>query len=164
MVVAGRGEGRLLFLLQVLIGWTFLWAAIHHFGNDAYVGGFLSHTKTFHPLYGAIAQSSFLPVIAFMVEYGHMLIGLSLISGLLVRASAPFGILIMLTYWTAHMDFPYVENANSFLIDYHPIYAAALGLLILRRAGHIGGLDGFVSGWAVVRQSAALRWLTSTPE
>ena len=26
-----------------------------------------------------------------MVEYGHMLIGLSLISGLLVRASAPFG-------------------------------------------------------------------------
>jgi len=22
-------------------------------------------------------------------------------------------------YWTAHMDFPYIENVNNYLIDYH---------------------------------------------
>ncbi len=156
----GRTERVLLLLLRVSIGWVFLWAAIHHFGNSAYVGGFLSHTKTFHPIYGPVAESSFLPVVAFMVEYGHLLIGLSLVSGLLVRASAPFGILIMLTYWTAHMDFPYVENVNNLIVDYHPVYALVLGVLILRRAGHICGLDGVVSGWPAVRQSPVLRWLT----
>jgi thiosulfate dehydrogenase [quinone] large subunit len=155
-------ERSLIFLLRVSIGWFFLWAAIHHFGDDAYVGGFLSHTKTFHPLYGALAQSPALPVIAFMVEYGHMLIGLSLISGLLVRASAPFGILIMMTYWTAHMDLPYIENVNSFIIDYHPVFAVVLGLLILRRAGHIFGLDGLIANWRMVQQTTSLRWLTAS--
>jgi thiosulfate dehydrogenase [quinone] large subunit len=152
-------ERTLIFLLRIAIGWVFLWAAIHHFGDDAYVGGFLSHTKTFHPMYGALAQSPALPFIAFMVEYGHLLIGLSLISGLLVRASAPFGILIMMTYWTAHMDFPYIENVNNFVVDYHPVYALVLGLLILRRAGHVCGLDGVVANWTVVRHNAGLQWL-----
>lgn len=156
-----RIERALIFLLRVSIGWFFLWAAIHHFGDDRYVGGFLSHTKTFHPIYGALAQSSFLPVIAFMVEYGHLLIGLSLISGLLVRASAPFAILIMLTYWTAHMDFPYIENVNNFIIDYHPVFAMVLGLLILRRAGHVCGLDGWLASHPLVRNSSSLRWLTA---
>ncbi len=154
-------ERSLIFLLRVSIGWIFLWAAIHHFGDDAYVGGFLSHTKTFHPIYGALAQSSFLSVIAFMVEYGHMLIGLSLISGLLVRASAPFGILIMMTYWTAHMDFPYVESVNNLIIDYHPVFAMVLGLLILRRAGHICGLDGLIADWSMVQHTPSLRWLSA---
>lgn len=156
-----RIERALIFLLRVSIGWMFLWAAIHHFGDDRYVGGFLSHTKTFHPVYGALAQSSALPVIAFLVEYGHMLIGLSLISGLLVRLSAPFGILIMLTYWTAHMDFPYIENVNNFIIDYHPVYAMVLGILILRRAGHVCGLDGVVANWPMVQNHGGLRWLTT---
>ena len=89
-----------------------------------------------------------------------LLIGLSLISGLLVRASAPFGILIMMTYWTAHMDFPYIENINSFIIDYHPVYALVLGLLILRRAGHVCGLDGVVANWTLVQHNTGLRWLT----
>jgi thiosulfate dehydrogenase [quinone] large subunit len=154
-------ERRLLFLLRVSIGWVFLWAAIHHFGNDAYVGGFLSHTKTFNPIYGDIAKSSFLPAIAFLVEYGHLLIGLSLISGLLVRASAPFGILLMMMYWTAHMDFPYIDNVNNFVIDYHPVFAMVLGVLMIRHAGHVWGLDGLVAKWQLVRRNNGLRWLTA---
>src|SRR5476649_209497 len=81
-----RAERTLIVLLRLSIGWVFLWAAIHHYGDSGYVAGFLSHTKTFHPLYGPLATSSFLPLISFFVEYGHLLIGLSLISGFLVRA------------------------------------------------------------------------------
>jgi thiosulfate dehydrogenase (quinone) large subunit len=154
-------ERGIILLLRVSIGWVFLWAAIHHFGDDTYVGKFLSHTKTFNAVYGTLAQSSALPFVAFLVEYGHLLIGLSLISGLLVRASAPFGILIMMTYWTAHMDFPYVENINNFIVDYHPVYALVLGLLILRHAGHVCGLDGVVAHWRLVRHNSGLRWLTA---
>jgi thiosulfate dehydrogenase [quinone] large subunit len=156
-----KAERILIFLMRIMVGWVFLWAAIHHYGDDAYVAGFLSHTKTFHPVYGPIVTSPFLPVIAFLVEYGHLLIGLSLISGLLVRVSAPFAIMIMLTYWTAHMDFPFIENVNNLIIDYHPVYATVLGYLIVRRAGHVFGLDGLVARLPAVQRSAPLSWLTA---
>jgi len=38
------------------MGRTFLWAGIHHFGDDKFVLGFLSHVKTFHDVY-AVHQS-----------------------------------------------------------------------------------------------------------
>jgi thiosulfate dehydrogenase (quinone) large subunit len=93
------------------------------------------------------------------VEYGHLLIGLSLVSGLLVRASGPFAILLLLLYWTAHMDFPYIENANSFLIDYHLVYAAVVVELMRKQAGHVFGLDAWAETLPAVQHSALLRWL-----
>ena len=154
-------ERALIFLLRVSLGWVFLWAAIHHYGDDSYVAGFLSHTKTFHPLYGPLAQSAWLPVISFLVEYGHLLIGLSLISGLMVRVSAPFAILLMLLYWTAHMDYPYIDNINNLIVDEHLINAMVLGYLIVRHAGHVLGLDSWVAKLGVVQHSGGLRWLTA---
>ena len=44
------------------------------------------------------------PTPTFLMKWGHLLIGLSLVSGLMVRISGPFGILLMLTYHFAHMD------------------------------------------------------------
>lgn len=49
-----------------------------------------------------------------LVGWDHLAIGLSLLSGLLVRVSAIFGIGIMLPYRMAHMDFPFVgDRTNS---------------------------------------------------
>lgn len=154
-----QGERILLAALRISIGWIFLWASIHHYGSTDYIAGFLSSTKTFNFIYGPLSQSSMIPVIAFLVEYGHMLIGLSLISGLFVRASAPFAILIMLTYWTAHLDFPYVQSENNFLIDEHLIYAMLLALLFIRRAGRYYGLDAIVTRLGIVENNSTLRWL-----
>lgn len=139
----------------------FLWAAIYHFGDDKFVTGFLSHTKTFHDVYAPMTNPTVVPVLTFFVEYVHMLIGLSLISGLLVRASAPLAIMLMLTYWTAHMDFPYIEDVNSFLIDYHLVYAGLLVYLIIKRAGDVCGLDGWIENLRAVQQTPALRWLVA---
>lgn len=154
-------ESFLIVLFRVSIGWMFLWASIHHFGDDKFVTGFLSHTKTFHDVYAPMANPAIVPVLTFFVEYGHMLIGLSLISGLLVRASAPFAIMLMLLYWTAHMDFPYIEDVNSYLIDYHIVYAGLLVYLVIKHAGHVCGLDGWVEDLTAVRQSPTLRWLVA---
>ncbi len=73
-----------------------------------------------------------------------MLIGLSLLTGLMVRVSASFGILLMLVYWTAHMNFPYISDTNNFLIDEHIVYAGVLTFLIVKSAGHVWGLDGWI--------------------
>jgi thiosulfate dehydrogenase [quinone] large subunit len=154
-------EQFLILFFRLTIGWTFLYAAIHHFGDDKFVVGFLSHTKTFHEVYAPFTNPTVTPVLTFLVEYGHLLIGLSLISGLLVRASAPFAIILMLLYWTAHMDYPYIENANNYLVDYHIIYAGVLVYLIAKRAGHVFGLDAWAEELAAVRATPALRWLVS---
>lgn len=154
-------EQFLIVFFRVTVGWMFLWAAIHHFGDDKFVTGFLSHTKTFHNLYAPLTNPTIVPALTFLVEYGHMLIGLSLISGLFVRASAPFAIILMLTYWTAHMDFPFIEDVNSYLVDYHIVYAGLLVYLIIKRAGHVFGLDGWIEDLAAVRQTPALRWLVA---
>jgi thiosulfate dehydrogenase (quinone) large subunit len=156
-----RAERILILMLRLMIGWVFLWAAIHHYGDDKFVAGFLSHTKTFHPIYGPMATSSFLPVLTFLVEYGHLLIGLSLISGLLVRISSPFAIMMMMMYWTAHMDFPYIDNVNNLIVDYHPVFATVLGYLMVRRAGHVFGLDGLVARLPAMQRIPGLTWLTA---
>lgn len=154
-------EQSLILFFRLTMGWTFLYAAIEHFGDDKFVTGFLSHTKTFHDVYAPFTNAAVAPVLTFLVEYGHLLIGLSLVSGLLVRASAPFAILLMLLYWTAHMDYPYIENVNNYLIDYHIVYAGVLVYVIAKRAGHVFGLDAWAEELAAVRGTPALRWLVS---
>ena len=143
---------------RLTMGWTFLWAGIHHFGDDKFVLGFLSHVKTFHDVYAPFTNPAIVPTLTLFVEYGHLAIGLSLISGLLVRVSAPFAVMLMLLYWTAHMDFPFIENVNNYLVDYHIVYAGVLVYLIAKRAGHVFGLDGLVSKLAAVQHSPMLRW------
>ena len=154
-----NGDRTFILFFRLTMGWTFLWAAIHHFGDEKFVLGFLSHVKTFHDVYQPFTNPAVLPVLTFLVEYGHLLIGLSLISGLLVRVSAPFAIALMLLYWTAHMDFPYIENVNNYLIDYHIVYAGVLVYLMVKRAGHVFGLDGVVERLKLIEDYPALRLL-----
>ncbi len=150
-------EKTLIVFFRLTMGWTFLYAGIHHFGDDKFVVGFLSHVKTFHDVYAPLTNPTIVPALTFLVEYGHLLIGLSLISGLLVRVSAPFAIMLLIMYWTAHMDFPYIENVNNYLIDYHIVYSGVLIYLMVKRAGHVFGLDGLVERWKVVEHHPALR-------
>jgi thiosulfate dehydrogenase [quinone] large subunit len=85
------------------------------------------------------------PIVSFLVSWGLLLIDLSLLFGLMVRVSASFAIMLMLLYWMAHMDLPYVENTNHFIVDYHVAYASILGYLVYKHAGQIWGLNALVS-------------------
>jgi thiosulfate dehydrogenase (quinone) large subunit len=148
----------LILFFRVAIGWVFLYAAIHQILDPHWSAeGFLSHTKTFHLIYGPLAASSAMPLIDFCVKYGHLLIGLSLISGLMVRVSGPFGIALMLVYWTAHLDFPYVSSPLNFLLDEHIVYAVLIVYLMAVRAGHVVGLDGWVEKLPMVEHNPYLR-------
>ncbi len=55
------------------------------------------------------------------------------------------------------MDFPYIENVNNYLIDYHIVYCGVLVYLMVKRAGHVFGLDGLVERWNVAEHYPALR-------
>lgn len=152
-------ERALILLLRLSLAWVFLYAASHQVFDPGFsVAGFLGTTKTFHGLFGIFTGPVLAPVITFLVAYGHLLIGLSLLTGLMVRVSSAFGIALMLLYWLAHMDFPYVSGTTNFLMDEHIIYALVLGLLIATHAGHILGLDGWAAKRPETQRNHLLAW------
>jgi thiosulfate dehydrogenase [quinone] large subunit len=156
------GEKRFIFVLRILMAWTFLYAASHQvFVPDWSVAGFLNRTKTFHDFFAIFTGPAMAPIVTFLVGYGHLLIGLSLLVGLMVRVSASFGILLMALYWLAHMDFPYIENPNNLIVDYHVVYAAVLGYLVYKRAGRVWGLDALAARIPLFRDGQALHPLVA---
>ncbi|MEJ0096901.1 MAG: DoxX family membrane protein [Bauldia sp.] len=155
-------ERALILFFRLVMAWTFLYAASQQvFVPGWSVVGFLDSTKTFHPLYSQFTGPVIAPILSFLVAYGHLLIGLSLLLGLLVRVSAVFGILLMLVYWTAHMDFPYISTSVNLLIDEHIVYAGVLVLLIVERAGHVWGLDGWAEKLSFFRDHPGLKPLVA---
>ena len=155
-------ERVLIVFFRLAMGWTFLYAASHQvFVPGWSVAGFLNSTKTFHGFYSNFTGPVIAPILSFLVSYGHLLIGLSLIFGLMVRVSAAFGILLMLLYWTAHMDFPYISNTNNFIIDEHIVSAGVLLYLIVKHAGHVWGLDGWVEKLDFFKQHPGLKPLVA---
>jgi thiosulfate dehydrogenase [quinone] large subunit len=155
-------EKSLIVGFRLAMAWTFLYAAVHQIFDPHWsVALFLSRTKTFHDVYSVFTTPEWSPIITVMVEYGHLLIGLSLLVGFMVRVSASFGILLMVMYWTAHMDFPYIENANNLILDYHLVYAGVLVYLIVKQAGHVWGLDGWAGDLPWFKQHPHLRPLVA---
>jgi thiosulfate dehydrogenase [quinone] large subunit len=151
-------ERCLIVFFRLTMAWTFLYAASHQVFDPAWsVTGFLSHTKTFHNLFVVFTTPTMAPITTFLVEYGHLLIGLSLLFGCMVRISASFGILLMGIYWMAHMDWPFVENPTNLIFDYHLVYAGVLSYLIAKQAGHVWGLDGWTEKLPFFERHANLR-------
>ena len=155
-------ERSLILYFRFVMAWTFLYAASHQvFVPDWTVVGFLNHTKTFHDVFVVFTTPTMAPVTTFLVEYGHLLIGLSLLFGLMVRVSAAFGVMLMIVYWFAHMDWPFIENKNNLIIDFHLVYAGVLVYLIVKRAGHVYGLDAWVENLKFIKQHPSLKPLVA---
>src|SRR5579864_3516162 len=147
----------IIVVLRVLVGWLFLYAGSWQILENYSAGGFLNHVVTFHALFAQFATPAMLPFTDFLMKWGHLLIGLSLVSGLMVRVSGPFGVLLMVTYHFAHMDWPFIENHLNLFVDFHLVYATVIIYLIVHNAGHVWGLDGLLERLHVVERHPALR-------
>ena len=145
-----------LFLLRILVGWVFLYAGSWQILQNYSAAGFLNHVVTFHDVFAYFATPTMLPITNFLMKWGHLLIGLSLVSGLLVRVSGPFGILMMVMYHFAHMDWPFIENHLSLFVDYHLVYAVVIVYLIAHNAGRVWGLDALAVRLPVIARNPRL--------
>jgi thiosulfate dehydrogenase [quinone] large subunit len=148
----------LVLFFRFAMAWTFLYAGVHQILNPAFsAAGFLAKTKTFHAFFASFAAPGVLPYTNFLVEWGHLLIGLSLLIGLMTRISAAFGIALMIVYYFGHMDFPFIDDRSNFIMEYHLVYAGVLAYLIAARAGHVWGLDGWLEKQGFTAQHPGLR-------
>jgi thiosulfate dehydrogenase [quinone] large subunit len=139
-------ERGLILFFRVAIGWVFLHAGLDqvlapHFSAVP----FLSHTKTFHDEFAVFTRPNIAPYMSLLVSWGQVLLGISLMLGALVRLSAPFGILLMLIFWLAHMDWPFDESRFYVIVGPHLLFAGIVLLLLIKRAGHVFGLDGVLA-------------------
>jgi thiosulfate dehydrogenase [quinone] large subunit len=151
-------ERGLIVYFRLAMAWTFLYAASHQVFDPTWsVVGFLNKTKTFHDLFAIFTTSTMAPITTFLVEYGHLLIGLSLLFGVMVRVSAAFGVLLMGIYWMAHMDWPFIENTTNLILDSHLVYIGVLCYLIAKHAGHVWGLDGWIEKLPFYERHPVLR-------
>ena len=63
----------------------------------------------------------------------------------------------MIIYWFAHMDWPFIENTNNFIVDYHLVYGGVLVYLIVKQAGHVFGLDSWAENLEFIKQHPGLK-------
>ncbi|MDB5545980.1 MAG: DoxX [Hyphomicrobiales bacterium] len=157
-----QSDRKFLLAFRLLMAWTFLYSASHQVLNPKFSAvAFLTNTKTFHDVYAVIALPAFDPVLTFLVSYGHLLIGLSLLVGFMVRVSGIAGIILLMMYWTAHMEWPFIENHNNFIVDYHVVYSVVLLFLVVKGAGSVWGLDAWARDQPMFQRSAFLQTLVS---
>jgi len=117
-------------LLRMVIGWHFLyeglwklaqsgWSAVDYLRLSRWIGA---------PLFQSIAENpTLLNVCNHATMWGLALIGLGLMTGVLARAAACFGVLMLAFFYVAQPPFLVVGGAHHFLLlDYNVIEAMAL--------------------------------------
>ncbi len=129
-----------LFLLRVTLGWLMFYAGITKILAGGFSAeGYIKGAKTFPEFYNYLLQPGILPAVNLLVEWGLLLIGVSLILGIFVRISAPLGMLMMALLYFPILSFPY-PNDHSYIVDEHVIYFCSLFVLWAFKAGGAYGL------------------------
>jgi thiosulfate dehydrogenase (quinone) large subunit len=144
--------------LRILVGVIFVWAGLEKIlgaGPEGWsAAGFLQFGTAGSlgwPFVGADAEGPFNPtqgfwtsladsegamgVINFLVPWGQLGIGVSLVLGFLTRFGAAMGTLMMLFFFVAAWDFQYG------IVNQHLTYAMVVAFLGWIGAGRFSGLD-----------------------
>ncbi len=69
----------------------------------------------------------------------------------------------MVTYYFAHMNWPFIENHLNLFADFHIVYAIVIVYLIAHHAGRVSGLDGAVERLPVIAHNQIPKLLFLTP-
>ena len=137
-------QKAIIFLLRIFIGWVFLYAGVRQVLSPAWTAmEFLGGAKTFPGFYALFTSPAVLPVVNFLVKWGHTLIGLSLVLGIGVRISSSFAAALTILYYLPRLDFPFVGSVSNYIVEYHLVYALVLVYLGSVHAGRCFGLENW---------------------
>lgn len=152
-MTATRFQIPTLVALRLALGWIFLYAGLSQVFNPEFSAvGLLSNAKTFPDLYAWLATPGVVDVVNFLASWGHVLIGLSIISGIALRMSIPFAVLLNILYWLPRLDFPYV--GHGFIVDSHIVYAIGMIYLLTANAGRYFSLETWLEKRTLVNKWA----------
>ena len=148
---------------RVVIGVIYLWAGLEKVigaGGTWTAKGFLAYATggslawpfiTGEPVEGTIynpthdlwvslsANTTLMPIIDFLVQFGEVAIGVALILGIATRFAATAGALMMMFFFFAAWDFAFG------IVNQHLTYAIVTFGLALVGAGNFNGLDARIA-------------------
>ncbi len=137
-------QSTTLLVLRVVMGWFYFYAGISKVLDPQWTSaGYIKGAATATWFYNILLQPPVLGVVDFMVKWGLVLLGISLILGLFVCLSSYLGALMMFLLYLPILKFP-MAGQHSYIIDEHIIYIAALFVLAHFQAGKVWGLDRWV--------------------
>jgi thiosulfate dehydrogenase (quinone) large subunit len=158
-----------LAVLRVATGFIFLWAFVDKTfglgfatpGERAWIAGgtpsqgFLKGDAVRGPLkdFFASIASPATDVLFMLAMIG---IGLAVILGIGLRASAVVGSLLMVLMYLAEWPFAPLTGSTNPLVDYHIIYALALIVIAATHAGNTWGIGAWWQSLPIVRSQ---KWL-----
>ena len=149
-----------LVFLRITSGWLYFYAGITKVTDPEWTSvGYIKGAKTLANAFAWFLNPQVLPVVDFLVKWGLVALGVSLLLGLFVRLSSYLGILLMLLFYLPVLSFP-MAGAHSFIIDEHIIYIAGLLVLANFKAGHVWGLEKWCSNLPICSKYPKFRsWL-----
>lgn len=164
-------------LLRIVVGVIFLWAGLEkligagpepfsaagflQFGTGGtlgwpFVSGEVPEGTVYNPTQGlwtaVAANPTLLSVVDFLVPWGQLGIGISLIAGFLTRFGAAMGTLMMLFFFLAAWEFEFG------IVNQHLTYAVVTAFLGYIGAGNYFGVDGLLNDQA---PAGIRRWFMS---
>jgi thiosulfate dehydrogenase [quinone] large subunit len=158
MLVVDRWHQLAIAGLRILVGVIFLWAGLEkvlapepfnaagflQFATGGTLGwpfvtGEVAEGTVFNPTHdlwvGMAGNEGAMGIVNFLVPYGQIGIGVSLILGLLTRFGAAMGTLMMLLFFVAAWEFEFG------IVNQHLTYALVTAFLGYIGAGNYVGLD-----------------------
>lgn len=154
-------------VLRILLGWWFFYAGFWQITQGFSAADFLAHAKSFSGFFSFFASPDMLPAVNFIVKWGHLLIGISLITGVAVRLSSSLGAILMLLYYLPRLELPFVDPQHlDWIVEYNLayynlVYAAILLYLGSVHAGRYFGLANWVLKLPAIEKSPVLRAIVS---
>lgn len=126
-----------LLLLRITLGALFLYSGLDKLLGDFTSSGYLLNVSTgiFSEFFSQLAGSA---LIDFLVVWGEILIGLSLILGVFLRFACSMGILMMSFYYIS------VLPPEHGFITQHIIYILVFTVLASYGAGRYLGIDKYL--------------------
>jgi thiosulfate dehydrogenase [quinone] large subunit len=157
--------GYVIAALRLALGWVFLWAFLDKlFGlgheteskaswinGGSPTSGFLGHA-TKGPLSDMYQNMAGQAWADWLFMIGLAGIGVALIAGVAMRIATASGVLLLVLMWSAVLP----PDNNPFMDD-HLIYALALVVLALVKAGHVFGLGRTWEQIPLVQKYGVLR-------
>ena len=152
-----RAQDVALIILRTLIGWHFLyegfvkllWPAWSRAGSPlprwSSAGYLRSATGPFAEVFHALADVSWLPLLDLLVAWGLVLVGLSLMLGLLTQAGCVGALLLLSLFYLSWIPTRGVLEPGAegyyLLVNKNLIEAAAVVVVLAFRTERIAGLD-----------------------
>jgi len=142
-----------LVVLRILIGWHFLYEGMVKVFNPNWTSaGFLKGSQwIFSGMFNSLADSSnLLNIVDFLNEWGLVLIGIGLISGLFTRYASILGGMLLITYYLASpplvgLKYSMPMEGNYLIVNKTLIEAITLFVLaLLPQTSYVYGLDYFI--------------------